>query len=123
MAKRGRRRLHPTSRRNVMTTSMRPAESTYVNTPPTDSPAASDTAGSTVTSDGAHVERTVAAERWLDRFTRAEIVQLLQFEDRHSWAAFAVNWGLVFASMALVARWPNPLTIVVAPFVIAGRPV
>jgi fatty acid desaturase len=74
-----------------------------------------------VTSDGAHVERTVAAERWLDRFTRAEISALLQFDDRHSWAAFAVNWGLVFAAMALVARWPNPLTIVLALFVIAGR--
>ncbi len=96
-----------------MTTSMRPAD-----LQPTSSETM--TADST-TSDGAHVERTVAAERWLDRFTRAEIVELLQFEDRHSWAAFAVNWGLVFASMALVARWPNPLTIVFALFVIAGR--
>ncbi|HXC49594.1 MAG TPA: fatty acid desaturase family protein [Candidatus Limnocylindrales bacterium] len=98
-----------------MTTLLRPAAL---------QPTADDTASpneSTTTSDGARVERTVAAERWLDRFTRAEIVELLQFEDRHSWAAFAVNWGLVFASMALVARWPNPLTIVFALFVIAGR--
>ncbi len=69
-------------------------------------------------------ERVVASaggDRWLDRFTRAEIVELLEFDDRHSWAALLVNWGLVFASMAMVARWPNPLTIVVALFVIGGR--
>lgn len=60
-------------------------------------------------------------ERWLDRFTRAEIVELLSFDDKRSWASLAVNWGLVFASMAMVARWPNPVTIVAALFVIGGR--
>jgi len=60
-------------------------------------------------------------EKWLDRFTRAEIVELLRFDDKRSWASLAVNWGLVFASMALVARWPNPVTVVVALFVIGGR--
>jgi len=93
-----------------MTTAMRQAESEQ----PTSE-------NDTMTSDGAHVERTVAAERWLDRFTRAEIVELLQFDDRHSWAALLVNWGLVFAAMAMVAKWPNPLTVILALFVIAGR--
>lgn len=67
--------------------------------------------------------RTDAAggERWLDRFTRAEIVELLCMDDRRSWTSLAVNWSLVFASMAIVARWPNPLTIVGALFVIGGR--
>ncbi|MFN2375261.1 MAG: fatty acid desaturase family protein, partial [Candidatus Binatia bacterium] len=41
--------------------------------------------------------------------------------DRRSWMSLLVNWGLVFASMAVVARWPNPLTIVAALFVIGGR--
>lgn len=62
-----------------------------------------------------------AAERWLDRFTRDEIRDLLAFDDRRAWASLAVNWGLVFASMAVVARWPNPFTIVAALFVIGGR--
>jgi fatty acid desaturase len=70
-----------------------------------------------------HADRsdTVAAERWLDRFTRAEIQELLRFDDKHSWAALAVNWGIVFASMAMVVRWTNPLTIVLALFLIGGR--
>lgn len=59
--------------------------------------------------------------RWLDRFTRAEINALLDFDDRRSWASILVNWGLVFASMAMVARWTNPLTIGLALFVIGGR--
>lgn len=59
--------------------------------------------------------------RWLDQFTRAEISELLRFDDRRSWASLLVNWALVFASMAMVARWTNPLTIVLALFVIGGR--
>jgi fatty acid desaturase len=59
--------------------------------------------------------------RWLDRFSRAEIDELLAFDDRRSWASVLVNWGLVFASMAMVARWPNPLTVLLALFVIGGR--
>jgi fatty acid desaturase len=62
-----------------------------------------------------------APERWLDRFTREEIAELLRLEDRHSWMSLLVNWGLVFASMAMVAAWTNPLTIVLALFVIGGR--
>lgn len=61
------------------------------------------------------------ASRWLDHFTREEITELLAFDDRRAWASVLVNWGLIFAAMAMVARWPNPLTIVVALFVIGGR--
>jgi fatty acid desaturase len=32
-----------------------------------------------------------------------------------------VNWGLVFGSMALVAWWPNLLTVLIALFVIGAR--
>lgn len=62
-----------------------------------------------------------APERWLDRFTREEIAELLRLEDRHSWTSLLVNWGLVFASMAMVAAWTNPVTILLALFVIGGR--
>jgi fatty acid desaturase len=58
---------------------------------------------------------------WRDAFTREEIDELLAFQDGRSWWTVAVNWGLVFASFALVAAWPNPLTIVVAIFVIGAR--
>ena len=37
------------------------------------------------------------------------------------WISIALDWALVFAAMALVAVWPNPLTIVAALFVIGAR--
>jgi len=64
---------------------------------------------------------SVVPERWLDRFTREEIRELLAFDDRRGWASVLTNWGLIFASMAVVAVWTNPLTIVAALFVIGGR--
>src|SRR5678815_6023438 len=41
--------------------------------------------------------------------------------DWRSWLSVALNWAVVFASFALVARWPNPLTVLVALFVIGAR--
>jgi fatty acid desaturase len=41
--------------------------------------------------------------------------------DWRSWLSLAVNWGLVAAAMALVAVWTNPLTIILAVFVIGAR--
>ena len=52
---------------------------------------------------------------------RSEIGELLALHDARSWVSLAVNWGLVFASFAVVAVWPNPLTIVAALFVIGAR--
>ena len=43
------------------------------------------------------------AKRWLDALTRAEIQELRQMNDWHSWASVLTNWGLVFAAFALVA--------------------
>lgn len=60
-------------------------------------------------------------ERWLDHFKREEIVELLHFEDYRSWTSIALNWSVVFAAMAMVAKWTNPLTIVLALFLIGGR--
>lgn len=60
-------------------------------------------------------------ERWLDRFSREEILELLRFDDRRSWAALVLNWGTIFGAMAMVAAWPNPITIILALFVIGGR--
>jgi fatty acid desaturase len=46
---------------------------------------------------------------------------LMRIDPVRSWGSIAVNWGLVFAAMALVARWPNPASIVLALFVIGAR--
>jgi fatty acid desaturase len=71
----------------------------------------------------AHVERHTAEGnfRWQDQLSREEIAELLRFEDWRSWLSVAVDWGIVFAAMALAARWPNPLTIVLALCLIGPR--
>ncbi len=61
------------------------------------------------------------ATRWLDALTREEIQDLRQMNDWHSWASLLTNWGLVFASFAMVAYLPNPLTILLALAVIGTR--
>ncbi|HVP29510.1 MAG TPA: fatty acid desaturase family protein [Myxococcota bacterium] len=63
----------------------------------------------------------VARERWLDRFTRDEIDSLRAMEDWRSWLSIGLDWALVALSMAAVAAWPNPLTILLAVFVIGAR--
>lgn len=61
------------------------------------------------------------AERWLDKLTRAEIQELVAHRDLMSWLSIALNWGTIFASMALVAAWPNVLTIALALLLIGTR--
>ncbi len=58
---------------------------------------------------------------WRDALTRDEIRSLLEMRDWRSWASILLNWGMIFASFALVAAWPNPLTVLVALFVIGAR--
>jgi fatty acid desaturase len=53
--------------------------------------------------------------------TREEIRDLTSLRDWRSWAAIAVDWGVIAGSFWLVARWPNPLTIVAALFLIGAR--
>ena len=60
-------------------------------------------------------------ERWLDKLSRAEIQELVAHRDVMSWLSIAINWGTIFASMALVAAWPNPLTIALALLLIGTR--
>jgi fatty acid desaturase len=59
--------------------------------------------------------------RWRSALSRDEIRELLEMRDLRSWWTLALNWGLVFASFALVAVWPNPLTVLIALFVIGAR--
>jgi fatty acid desaturase len=77
----------------------------------TDSPTASADESSAAT----------GSERWLDALSRAEIQELVTHRDLQSWLSVAINWGTIFASMALVAAWPNPLTIALALLLIGTR--
>jgi fatty acid desaturase len=58
---------------------------------------------------------------WQEALTKDEIRELVQLRDYRAWLSILLNWGLVFASFALVAAWPNPLTILVAIVVIGSR--
>ena len=59
--------------------------------------------------------------RWLAAMTTEEIRDLRTIDDWRAWRSIAVNWCLVAVSFALVAWAPNPLTIILALFVIGGR--
>ncbi len=61
------------------------------------------------------------ARRWLDHLSSDEIRALRRLDDRRGWASLAVNWGLVGTAMALVAAFPNPLTVLLALAVIGTR--
>src|SRR5437870_7349169 len=61
------------------------------------------------------------AEAWREALSDAEVRELLEMRDWRSWLSIAVDWGTIGIALALVARWPNPLTVVVALFVIGGR--
>ena len=53
--------------------------------------------------------------------TPQEITQLTARSDwRGLWAIFS-SWAMVAAAMAMAAAWPNPLTLVLAVALIAGR--
>jgi fatty acid desaturase len=58
---------------------------------------------------------------WRAALSRAEVEDLLRMRDAHAWLSIGVDWALIFAAFALVARWPNPLSIVVALIVIGTR--
>lgn len=60
-------------------------------------------------------------ERWVKAFSKEELQSLLAVSDLRAWGVIALDWAIVFAAMAVVARWPSPLTVVPALFVIGGR--
>jgi fatty acid desaturase len=68
---------------------------------------------------------TDSPPRWREALSREEIAELLRPADWRSWVSIGVDWGLVFAAMALVGAWPHlptlPLAIVFALFVIGAR--
>ncbi len=58
---------------------------------------------------------------WRDALTREEMRDLLCTNNWRGWLSIALDWSLVAASMALVAAWPNVLTVLVAIAVIGAR--
>lgn len=63
----------------------------------------------------------VTRRRINELFSREEIAQLTARSDwRGAWA-IASTWLVIAASLAVLARWPNPLTFVMALVLIAGR--
>ena len=64
---------------------------------------------------------TWEAWNWRDALSIEERRELLEVDDLHGWLSIALNWSLVFAAMGLVAWAPNPVTIVLALFVIGAR--
>ncbi len=58
---------------------------------------------------------------WREALSRDEIRDLLQPTAWKSWLSIATNWGMIAAAFALVAWWPNTLTVLVALFVIGAR--
>ena len=62
-----------------------------------------------------------ARRGWLEALSREEQGALLATNDWRGALSLALDWGLVFAAMALVAAWPNPASVVAALFVIGAR--
>ncbi len=58
---------------------------------------------------------------WREALSPEEVRELVRSDDWRGWLSLALDWGLVAVAMALVAVWPNPLTVVAAICVIGAR--
>lgn len=56
-----------------------------------------------------------------DKFSTEEIQGFCQRNNFQAWLAVIVNWLIIFSSFALVAIWPNPLSILVSLILLGGR--
>jgi fatty acid desaturase len=64
---------------------------------------------------------SAGGKAWLEHFTTDEIRELRVIRGHRAWLTLLVNYGLIAASMALVAYVPNALTVVVALCIIGTR--
>ncbi|HSP99691.1 MAG TPA: fatty acid desaturase family protein [Candidatus Dormibacteraeota bacterium] len=69
----------------------------------------------------ASTPQTATPPAWRAALSPEEIHDLLHVRNWRAWLSVATNWGVIFAAFALVAAWPNPLTIVAALFLIGTR--
>lgn len=56
-----------------------------------------------------------------DLFTDAELAAISQRSDLRAWWLFACNYAIVAATFAMMAMWPNPLTILAGVIILGGR--
>ncbi|MGB7475837.1 MAG: hypothetical protein WBM26_06470, partial [Polyangiales bacterium] len=62
-----------------------------------------------------------SSKAWLEQFTTDEIRDLRAIREHRAWLTLFVNYGLIAASMALVAYLPNVFTVVLALFIVGAR--
>jgi fatty acid desaturase len=58
---------------------------------------------------------------WQEALTKDEIRELVEVRDPRAWFSIALDWGLIGASFALVAAFPNPVSVLVAIAIIGSR--
>jgi fatty acid desaturase len=58
---------------------------------------------------------------WQTHFSREELRDLIRVRSWRGWLSIALDWAIIAAAFALVALRPNPLTLVLALFLIGGR--
>jgi fatty acid desaturase len=58
---------------------------------------------------------------WQEALTKDEIRELVEMRDHRAWLSIALDWGLIGAAFALVAAFPNPVSIVAAIAIIGSR--
>ena len=63
----------------------------------------------------------MATKLWLQHFTTDEIRELRVISDLRAWASILLNYGLIAASMALVAWSPNVFSVMLALWIIGTR--
>ncbi len=61
------------------------------------------------------------SKAWREAFSTEEIRDLRLIRTHRAWLTLLVNYGLIAASMALVAYLPNVFTVVLALFIIGAR--
>lgn len=62
-----------------------------------------------------------SGKAWLEQFATEEIRELRAIRAHRAWLTLFVNYGLIAASMALVAYFLNVFTVVLALFLIGAR--
>ena len=61
------------------------------------------------------------AAPFTDVLSKEEIARLMRPSNARGWWLVATNWAIIAAAFALAIAWPNPVTIVLAVLLIAGR--
>lgn len=62
-----------------------------------------------------------AARAWREALSREEIAALVETNDWRGWCSVVLDWGIVAAALWMVARWPNPLTVLLGIALIGTR--